>query len=42
MMVESIILPRIGEKKGNWTITPEGEEALKMGAEKLRDEAWNR
>ena len=30
------------KKKGNWTITPEGEEALKMGAEKLRDEAWKR
>ena len=30
------------KKKGNWTITPEGEEALKMGAEKLRDEAWLR
>lgn len=30
------------KKKGNWTITPEGEEALKLGAEKLRDEAWNR
>lgn len=28
------------KKKGNWTITPEGEEALKLGAEKLRDEAW--
>ena len=28
------------QKKGNWTITPEGEEALKLGAEKLRDEAW--
>lgn len=30
------------KKKGNWTITPEGEEALKLGEEKLRDEAWNR
>ena len=30
------------KKKGNWTITPEGEEALKLGAEKLRDEAWQR
>ncbi|MBR3080534.1 MAG: restriction endonuclease [Prevotella sp.] len=30
------------KKKGNWTITPEGEEALKLGAEKLRDEAWKR
>ena len=30
------------KKKGNWTITPEGEEALKMGVEKLRDEAWLR
>lgn len=30
------------KKKGNWTITPEGEEALKLGAEKLRDEAWRR
>ena len=28
------------KKKGNWTITPEGEEALKLGAEKLRDEAY--
>lgn len=30
------------KKKGNWTITPEGEEAMKLGAEKLRDEAWRR
>lgn len=30
------------KKKGNWSITPEGEEALKLGAEKLRDEAWKR
>jgi restriction system protein len=30
------------KKKGNWTITPEGEDALKMGVEKLRDEAWLR
>ena len=30
------------KKKGNWTITPEGEEALKLGAEKLRDEVWKR
>lgn len=30
------------KKKGNWTITPEGEDALKMGAEKLRDEAGDR
>lgn len=30
------------KKKGNWTITPEGEDALKLGAEKLRDEAWRR
>ncbi|SHK88783.1 restriction endonuclease [Xylanibacter ruminicola] len=30
------------KKKGNWTITPEGEDALKMGAEKLRDEAGER
>lgn len=30
------------KKKGNWTITPEGEDALKLGAEKLRDEAWKR
>ena len=30
------------KKKGNWTITPEGEEALKYGAEKLRDEASKR
>jgi len=30
------------KKKGNWTITPEGEEAMKLGAEKLRDEAWQR
>ena len=30
------------KKKGSWTITPEGEDALKLGAEKLRDEAWLR
>lgn len=30
------------KKKGNWTITPEGEEALKLGPEKLRDLAWQR
>ena len=30
------------KKKGNWSITPEGEDALKLGAEKLRDEAWKR
>ena len=30
------------KKKGNWTITPEGEDALKLGAEELRDEAWRR
>ena len=30
------------KKKGNWTITPEGEDALKFGAEKLRDEAAKR
>lgn len=30
------------KKKGNWIITPEGEEALKLGPEKLRDEAWRR
>ena len=30
------------KKKGTWTITPEGEEALKLGPEKLRDEAWKR
>ena len=30
------------KKKGNWSITPEGEDALKLGAEKLRDEAWRR
>lgn len=30
------------KKKGSWTITPEGEEAMKLGAEKLRDEAWRR
>lgn len=30
------------KKKGNWTITPEGEEALKLGPEGLRDEAWRR
>ncbi len=30
------------KKKGAWTITPEGEEALKLGAEKMRDLAWKR
>ena len=30
------------KKKGTWTITPEGEEALKLGPEKLRDLAWQR
>lgn len=30
------------KKKGSWTITPEGEEALKLGDEKLRDEASKR
>lgn len=30
------------KKKGIWTITPEGEDAMKLGAEKLRDEAWQR
>ena len=30
------------KKKGSWTITPEGEEAMKLGADKLRDEAWKR
>lgn len=30
------------KKKGTWTITPEGEEAMKLGAEELRDEAWRR
>jgi restriction system protein len=30
------------KKKGTWTITPEGEEALKLGPEKLRDLAWER
>lgn len=30
------------KKKGSWTITPEGEEAMKLGAEKLRDVAWER
>lgn len=30
------------KKKGNWTITSEGEEALKLGAEKMRDLAWQR
>lgn len=30
------------KKKGTWTITPEGEEALKLGPEKLRDIAWKR
>lgn len=30
------------KKKGSWTITPEGEEALKLGPEKLRDLAWER
>jgi restriction system protein len=30
------------KKKGTWTITPEGEDALKLGPEKLRDLAWER
>ena len=30
------------KKKGTWTITPEGEDALKLGPEKLRDIAWQR
>ncbi len=30
------------KKKGTWTITPEGEENLKLGPEKLRDLAWQR
>ena len=30
------------KKKGTWTITPEGEEALKLGPEKMRDIAWKR
>lgn len=30
------------KKKGNWIITPEGEDALKLGAEELRDEASRR
>ena len=30
------------KKKGTWTITPEGEDALKLGPEKLRDLAWQR
>lgn len=30
------------KKKGIWSITPEGEEAMKLGAEKLRVEAWQR
>jgi len=30
------------KKKRTWTITPEGEEALKLGPEKLRDIAWKR
>lgn len=30
------------KKKGVWTITPEGEEALKLGAEKMRDLASER
>ena len=35
------------KKKGHWTITPEGEKVLKLGAEKMHDEAeqqyraWN-
>ena len=27
------------KKKGHWTITPEGEKVLKLGAEKMHDEA---
>ena len=30
------------KKKGTWTITPEGEDALRLGPEKLRDLAWQR
>ena len=30
------------KKKGTWTITPEGEEALKLGPERMRDIAWQR
>ena len=30
------------KKKGIWSITPEGEEAMKLGAEKLRNLAWQR
>jgi restriction system protein len=30
------------KKKGTWTITPEGEDALKLGPDKLRDLAWER
>ena len=30
------------KKKGSWSITPEGEDALNLGVEKLRDEAWKR
>ena len=27
------------KKKGHWTITPEGEEVIKLGAEKMQDKA---
>ena len=30
------------KKKGTWAITPEGDEALKLGSEKMRDLAWQR
>lgn len=30
------------KKKGIWIITPEGEESIKLGAEKQRDIAWQR
>lgn len=30
------------KKKGIWTITPEGEDALKLGPEGMRDIAWQR
>lgn len=30
------------KKNGNWTITPEGEEALKLGPEGMKDLAWQR
>ena len=30
------------KKKGVWSITPEGEEAIKLGPDKLRDLAWQR